>query len=125
MTPSTRTRRAPRQLSPKVHALFKRVIKQITQHPETYDQDAGCGSEQCLIGWAMQLHYRTTSHGYISRADLAERIGATNAALERLYWTLCWPDRFQMQLNGVKTPRGRAGVASRRVLHWLKTDGAE
>lgn len=41
--------------------LFRKIYRQITEHPETHDQRAFestyCGTQRCIAGWAVALHF--------------------------------------------------------------------
>jgi len=39
--------------------LFKKIYRQITDHPETHDQgiwESDCGTARCVAGWALYFH---------------------------------------------------------------------
>lgn len=116
-------------LSPAVHRLFGRVIKQITTHPESYDQSNGatarlsskthCSSPGCLIGWAK------TFAKVGDRDALSAKLHLDMNAISRLWYLDEWPTKHKRTYNQAKTLAGNARVAANRIKHWLKTDGKE
>jgi hypothetical protein len=44
---------------------------------------------------------------------------------DRLFLEVYWPPQFDAAWNRAQTPKARAGVAVRRINHFIKTGGLE
>lgn len=65
--------------------LAQKILDQITEHPETHDQDTWenvfgeCGTTYCIAGWAVAFNARSTEDRstYQARILLADELGLT------------------------------------------------
>lgn len=97
-----------------------------------------CGTQACLAGEAalMMGYARLKPEGGLQLTDpndffeaAGERaLGLTRGETERLFFFKNWggegwPVKFEKAYHKAKTPRGRIGVAIRRLKYFIATDG--
>ena len=109
----------------RTRAIFAKVIKQITEHPETYNQLNGCapecGTPSCILGWAGHFAglNKWTKHDPL---NLSGVLGVPSESLRRLFLTMYWPREYA---DDYYWGGNLSEVAVNRIKHWLKTGGQE
>lgn len=105
--------------------LLRRVQRHIRREPESFDMlfwifERGCGTVACIGGWAVLLSGGTHSSGIERDARDARRaLGLNLGAGDRLLFLTDWPDPFQREYRGARTPSERAEVACRYIDHFV------
>lgn len=131
--------------------LLREVQKAIVEHPAHFDMgifghglkadelfheeppESACGTAACIAGYTVALSAgRTPRHGSIA-TKAARLLGiAYDGGLSdfkdegsRLFYVDEWPARFARRYQRASRNVTRARIASERIDHFIKTEGAE
>lgn len=98
-----------------------------------------CGTVACIAGWvaldrvpASKLKKMTRREFFIlgdefhprsarARACKALGIDPESSVPANLFGVNNWPDKYRIAYNNARTPKGHAGVAVRRIEHFIET----
>lgn len=128
-----------KKLSKNTIARLRAVAAAILKEPSIYNQGLGCparrpskkdpcGTAGCLLGWAVTLFGSpyVKRKKRIRREDGAAVLGLNHEQATKLWHSLCWPAEFaEAYALAGESHFLRACVASARIEHFIRTNGAE
>lgn len=123
---------------------LKQIIGLVIERPDQIDMESyfnpqpshevkHCGTTACIAGWAITLkRIGKPEPRQACRLRINEHVegwkalGIAESEADRLFYEDSWPENFKRRLARAGTGTDRyARVVADRILHFIKTNGAE